>query len=306
VTAPALAELSVAAGFGGAAIRVATPLLFAAVGETIVERSGIINLGLEGAMLGGALAAAIGSSAAGPWTGTLLAAGAGVGLMALFALVAIWLRADQIIAGTAITLAAVGLTGGLYRSIYGTAGAGLSLPTFPVAPVPLLSRIPLLGSAFQQPVLVYLGYLAVPLAWLFLFRSRTGLALRACGESPESAHAAGVSVRWQRTGAVLVGGAMGGLAGASLVLAQVGTFAERMTAGRGFVAIAIVVLGRWHPVGVLIAALFFGMLTALQFLFQASGVAVPYQWFLMLPYVLTLLALMLARRVAAPAALARS
>lgn len=305
MTAPDLAELSVAAGFGSAAIRVATPLLFAAVGETIVERSGIINLGLEGAMLAGALAAAIGSSAAGPWTGTLLAGAAGVVLMSLFALVTVWLRADQIIAGTAITLAAVGLTGGLYRSIYGMAGAGLSLPTFPVAPVPLLSRVPLLGAAFQQPVLVYLAYLAVPLAWLFLFRTRRGLALRACGESPAAAHAAGVSVGWHRTGALLLGGAMGGVAGASLVLAQVGTFAERMTAGRGFVAIAIVVLGRWHPVGVLIAALFFGVLAALQFLFQASGIAVPYQWFLMLPYLLTLLALLLAKRVTAPASLAR-
>jgi ABC-type uncharacterized transport system permease subunit len=298
--------LALVGGFAAAAVRISSPLLIAAIGETVVERSGVINLGLEGAMLAGALAGAIGGSVEGPWFGLSLSAGAGVALMALFAAVTIWLRADQIIAGTAMTLAAIGLTGGLYRLIFGPGGVGLSLPTFSPVAIPVLSKVPVLGPIFQQPVPVYLGFLSVPIVWVLLFRSRFGLALRAAGEAPDAARAAGVPVRWYRTGAILFGGAMGGLAGATLVLAQVGTFAERMTAGRGFVAIAIVVLGRWHPFGVLAAALLFGLLTALQFLFQASGIAIPYQWFLMLPYVLTLLALALVRRrVAAPAALAK-
>lgn len=301
------AATALVGSFAAAAVRISSPLLIAAIGETVVERSGVINLGLEGAMLAGALAGALGGSMQGPWFGMLLSAGAGMALMGLFAAVTIWLKADQIIAGTAMTLAAIGLTGGLYRQIYGVEGVGLSLPTFSPVAIPVLSGIPVLGPLLEQPVPVYLGFLAVPLVWWLLFRSRFGLALRAAGESPDAARAAGVPVRWYRTAAILFGGAMGGLAGATLVLAQVGTFAERMTAGRGFVAIAIVVLGRWHPFGVLAAALLFGLLTALQFLFQASGIAVPYQWFLMLPYVLTLLALaVVRRRVTAPAALARS
>jgi len=295
------------AGFLAAAVRVATPLLLAATGETLAERSGVINLGIEGSMLAGALAAAIGSSAGGPWSGLAAALIAGAALAAVFALVSVHARADQIIAGTAITLGAVGLTGAVYRSYYGTAGAGLSIPTLAPVEVPLLAEIPLLGAAlFAQPVTTYFAVALVPVTWWFLFRTRAGLALRAVGESADGARAAGVRVRAARTLAVVAGGALAGLAGATLVLAQVGTFSERMTAGRGFIAIAIVVLGRWHPGGVLAAALIFGAATALQFVFQASGTAVPYQLFLMLPYVLALLGLAGAvGRVRAPRDLGR-
>jgi simple sugar transport system permease protein len=174
--------------------------------------------------------------------------------------------------------------------------------------MPGLSRLPLGGPAlFAQPLPTYLALLAVPLLWWFLFRTRPGLALRAVGESPASAPAAGVPVRRMQALATIAGGAFAGLAGGTLVLAQVGTFAERMTAGRGFIAIAIVVLGRWHPVGVLLAALLFGGATALQFLFQAAGLDVPYQLFLMLPYLLTLVLLAgVAGGVRAPAALGRT
>jgi simple sugar transport system permease protein len=295
------------AGFLAAAVRVATPLLLAATGETLAERSGVINLGIEGSMLAGALAAAIGSSAAGPWSGLGAALIAGAALAAVFALVSVHARADQIIAGTAITLGAVGLTGAVYRAYYGAAGAGLSIPTLAPVEVPLLAEIPLLGAAlFAQPVTTYFAVSLVPVTWWFLFRTRAGLALRAAGESAGGARAAGVRVRAARTLAVVAGGALAGLAGATLVLAQVGTFSERMTAGRGFIAIAIVVLGRWHPGGVLVAALVFGAATALQFVFQASGTAVPYQLFLMLPYVLALLGLAGAvGRVRAPRDLGR-
>jgi ABC-type uncharacterized transport system permease subunit len=295
-------------GFLAAAVRVATPLLLAATGETVTERAGVINLGLEGMMLAGALAATLGASAVGPWTGLALAVLAGMLLAAAFAAIAIGARADQIIAGTALTLGAVGLTGTIYRQAYGTGGAGLALPTLAPMPVPLLSRIPILGPAlFDQPAPTYLALLALPIVWWVLFRTRAGLALRATGEGAAMARAAGVRTGLVRTAATIVGGGFAGLAGATLVLAQVGTFAEKMTAGRGYVAIAIVVLGRWHPAGVAVAALLFGAATALQYVFQALGLAVPYQLFLMLPYVLTLLALAGAvGRVRAPADLGKA
>ena len=299
--------LTLPAAFLAAAVRVATPLLFAATGETVAERSGVINLGIEGTMLAGALAAASGAVAGGPWAGMFCAAVAGMALAAVFAWLAIGARADQIITGTAITLAAIGLTGTIYRQAFGAAGAGLTIPTFDTVAIPGLSRIPVLGPAlFDQPAPTYLAFAALPLVWWVLFRTRLGLALRATGESAAMARAAGVRTNLIRAGATILGGAFAGLGGATLVLAQVGTFAERMTAGRGFLAIAIVVLGRWHPAGVALAALLFGLATALQFLLQALGVHAPYQLFLMLPYLLTLLALAGAvGRVRAPGDLGR-
>ena len=280
-----------------AGVRVGTPLALAAIGEAIAERGGVINLGIEGAMLAGALGAAIGASAAGPAAGVGVAVLAGVATSALFAAVAIGAKADQIITGTAVTLGMIGLTGLIARRAFGDAGAGLSLPTLAPLPIPGLSRIPLLGEAlFDQSLLTYLSYLLVPLATWLLFRTRFGLELRASGESASSAAAAGVRVGRVRAVGVLIGGAMAGLAGASLVLAQVGTFTERMTAGRGFIAIAIVVLGRRHPVGVAGAALLFGGATALQYVVQASGSAVPYQLWQALPYLLALAVVALAGR----------
>jgi general nucleoside transport system permease protein len=302
------APLELVGGFLAASVRVATPLLLAATGETVTERAGVINLGLEGMMLAGALASALGAASVGPWTGVAFGVAAGMALAGVFVLVAIGARADQIIAGTALTLAAVGLTGMIYRRAFGTGGAGLNLATLEAVRIPGLSRIPLAGPAlFDQPAPTYLALLLLPMVWWVLFRSRLGLAIRATGESAAMARTAGVRTGLVRAGATIVGGAFAGLAGATLVLAQVGTFAERMTAGRGYVAIAIVVLGRWHPAGVAVASLLFGAATALQFVFQSLGLAVPYQLFLMLPYVLTLFALAGAvGRVRAPADLGRS
>jgi len=300
--------LAVTSDVLAAAVGIATPLALAATGETIAERAGVVNLGVEGAMLFGALGGAIGATLAGPATGLLLGVAAGVLVAALFAAVAIGAGGDQIITGTAVTLASVGLTGTIYRQFYGPAGVGLSIPTLGAVPIPGLARIPLLGGAlFDQPVTTYVAVLAIPVAWWLLFRTRAGLGLRAAGEDAVAARAAGVPVRRMRMLAVLVGGALAGVAGATLVLAQVGTFTERMTAGRGFVAIAIVVLGRWNPVGAGLAALLFGLATAMQFAFQAAGWKVPYQLFLMLPYLLTLLALAgVVGRAKAPGALGRN
>lgn len=300
---------SMVGGFLAAAVRVATPLLLAATGETVSERAGVINLGLEGMMLAGALAAALGASApgGGPWTGVALALLTGMILAAAFALLTVGARTDQIIAGTALTLGAVGLTGTIYRRVYGPGGAGLGLPTLGAVEIPGLARIPVIGPAlFDQPVPTYIALAALPIVWWLLFRTRLGLALRATGEGAALARAAGVRTRLIRAGATIAGGGFAGLAGATLVLAQVGTFAEKMTAGRGYIAIAIVVLGRWHPAGVGVAALLFGAASALQFVFQALGVRVPYQLFLMLPYALALLALGGGvGRVRAPADLGR-
>jgi len=284
--------VAILTGFLAAAIRISTPLLLAATGELINERAGVINLGIEGAMLAGALASAIGAVAGGPWLGVLGGVGAGLLVALVFSAVAIGARGDQIITGTAVTLGSVGLTGALYRTAFGSGGPGLSIPTFAAWPVPGLHAIPVLGPAlFEQSVLTYVAWLLIPIVAWFLFRSWWGLALRATGESATAARASGVPVRRVQLLATLVGGALAGLAGATLVLAQVGTFAEKMTAGRGFIAIAIVVLGRWRPGGVLLAALLFGGASALQFAFQAMGLAVPYQLFLVMPYLVALLAL---------------
>lgn len=300
-------ELAVLVGFLAAAVRVATPLMLAATGEVIGQRGGVINLGVEGGMLVGALAATIGATMDGNVTGVLAAVLAGALVSAVFAAVSIVAGADQIITGTAITLGAVGVTGTVYRQYFGPEGAGLSLATTPPVEIPFLSGIPILGPAlFAQPVLTYLAFLAVPAVWWLLFRTKWGLRLRAVGESRDAARTAGVRVVVVRSTATVVAGAFSGLAGASLVLAQVGTFAEQMTAGRGFVAIAIVVLGRWNPIGIAIAALLFGAANASQFMFQAMDVRIPYQFFLMLPYLLTILALAGAvGRVTAPRELGR-
>ena len=299
--------MSAVESFLEAAVRSATPLALAALGETVTERAGVINIGLEGAVIAGAFGALVGAGTAGLGGGWVLAAAAGASAAGLFALFAVVLRADQIITGTAVTLFCLGLTGALYRTLYGVEGAALTIPTSGATAVPGLAAIPVIGAAFfAQPAITYVVYALVPLLALFLYRTGAGLSLRAVGERPAAAIAAGVHPLRHRLGAVLFGGVLGGLAGGTLVLAQVGTFAEGMSAGRGFIAIAIVALGRWHPAGVAVAALLFGAANALQFLFQAMGWALPYQIFLALPYVVTLFALAgAAGRRAAPAALGR-
>jgi len=301
-------EVEIVAPFLAATIRTATPLALAALGEVLVERAGLINIGLEGAILAGAFGALVGATAGGLGMGYAGAVGAGLIVGALFALCVVALKADQIITGTALTLLSIGATGTLYRALYGSAGAALTLPTSAPLHIPGLADIPWIGAAlFAQPPVTYFVYLLAPaLAW-WLGHTHAGLALRAIGERPDAAEAAGVRVDRVRVMAVLAGGALGGLAGGTLVLAQAGTFAENMSAGRGFIAIAIVVLGRWRPIGVALGALLFGAASALQFAFQAMGWDAPYQLFLVIPYLLTLAALAGAMgRARAPAALGRA
>jgi simple sugar transport system permease protein len=301
-------------GFLEAAVRTATPLALAALGETVSQRSGVVNVGLEGIVLVGAFGALVGGYPAPLFggDGSLLAGYAtgiasGMLLAALFAFMAVSLRANQIVVGTALTLFAAGLTGTIYRAGYGTGGAALALPVADVVVIPGLASIPVIGSAFfAQPPSTLLLYLLLPLVWLLLSRTHAGLALRAVGEHPDAAIAAGLHPTRVRWAALLIAGALGGLSGATLVLEQSGTFAEGISAGRGFIAIAIVVLARWNALGVAAAALLFGAASALQFFIQSLGVHLPYQLPLALPYVLTLVMLAISgSRARAPAALGR-
>jgi ABC-type uncharacterized transport system permease subunit len=288
-------------------VRFATPLAYAALGELVVERAGVINIGLEGAIIGGAFGALVFAGSGGVGLGFVGAALAGMLVAMIFAFFVVTLRTNQIIAGTALSMFGLGLTGTLYRSMFGTAGASLHTPTIAPVAIPGLSSIPFIGAAlFSQPVVTYALYAVVPaMSWWF-YRSTGGLALRAVGEHPDAARAAGISPERMQWAAILFGGAMGGIGGGTLVLAQVGTFAEGMSAGRGFIAIAIVVLGRWTPWGVAGAALVFGAASSLQTLAQTTGWAMPYQLPLAFPYLLTLLLLAGSRaRAASPAALGK-
>ena len=225
-------------------------------------------------------------------------------LAGLFAWLSIILRADQVVVGTAINILALGLTGVFYRGLFANAGA--SATVFAALPVPVLCHMPIIGKAlFAQNILGYAAWLLVPACGVFLYKTRPGLQLRAAGEYPRAAAGAGVSIHRVRIGAVLWGGALAGLAGAFLSIGYTNGFVENMSAGRGFIALAVVILGRWRPGGVLLAALLFGMASALQFQGQASALRVPYQFLLALPYLLALAALLLRakQKAAAPAAL---
>ena len=290
-----------------AALRLAAPLLLAALGELLVERAGVINIGIEGTMLVGAFAGFVIAVATGsPALGVAGAALAGCAAGGIFAVFAVVRRTDQIVVGMALNLLALGGTGLAARALY--AGAAPSAPSVSPWPLPGLSELPVVGAAlFAQTPFVYAGWVGALALGLFLSRTRAGLRLRAVGESARSADAEGVRVDRVRILSLLVGGALIGVAGASLSLALSGTFTEGMTAGRGFIALAVVVFGRWRAGGVVLAALFFGGATALQFRLQARGFGVPYPVFLMFPYVVTLVVLGLATgRARAPADLGRS
>jgi ABC-type uncharacterized transport system permease subunit len=284
----------------------ATPIMLAALGELIVEESGIINVGIEGAMLAGAffaLAATYfsGSIALGLGAGMLAA----VAIDAIFAMLVVNLAANQVVTGTALNILALGVTGVFYRKLFGVTGKAFMVT--PVAKIPLgpLARIPVLGPAiFDQNALVYFTFILIPIFWYLISRTRYGLRLRAAGERPEAADALGLGVYRIRWEALLVAGALSGLAGAYLTLAYANTFVENISAGRGFVALSVVILGRWNPWGLAAASVLFGAAMALQFGLQALGTVVPYQLFLALPYALTLVVLAgVGGQAAAPSAL---
>lgn len=276
-------------GFFEATVRSATPLAFAAVGELIAERSGVINIGLEGVIACGALAAFVAAQAAGPEAGFLAGGFAGAAVAFVFAMFVIVLRAQQIIAGAAVSMLGLGLSASIHRSMLATSSYTSHLATLPTLNIPLLSDLPIVGSAlFAQPISTYALYFLIPaVAWV-LYGTVGGIALRAVGEYPAAAIAAGHSPARIQFLALLICGFLAGLGGATLVVAQAGTFSDGMSAGRGFIAVAIVTLGRWTPQGVMAGALLFGAVSALQYLTQSMAWPIPYTLVLASPYVLTL------------------
>jgi ABC-type uncharacterized transport system permease subunit len=279
--------------FLNSTVGMATPILLAALGELMVEETGVINIGIEGAMLCGAFFGLVAAYFSGSMMlGIAAAIAAGVAINALLAVLVVNLAVNQVVAGTALDILAVGLTGVFYRKFFGVTGKAFMVK--PLAKIQLgpLARIPVLGPAFfNHSGLVYLTFALVPAAGYLLWRTRYGLTLRAAGERPDAADALGLGVYSLRWHALLAAGALTGLSGAYLTLAYTGTFVENISGGRGYVALAVVILGRWKPWGLAAASVLFGAAMALQFALQALGTQVPYQLFLALPYALTLVVL---------------
>ena len=254
----------------------ATPILFAALGELVVERAGVLNLGVEGMMIGGALAGFAAAHATGSTAlGFVVAAFAGVALSMIFAFLSLYLMSNQVATGLALTLFGLGLT-----AMFGKPYEGVKAPAMMAGPLGL-------------NLMIWLGLAMVPVVWWALTRTRPGLILRAVGENHDAAHALGYPVRRVRLGAIAFGGAMAGMGGAYISIATVLQWTEGMTAGAGWIALAIVVFAQWNPWGVLAGAWLFGGVTVLQLRLQAAGVAVPVQLLSMAPYLATILVLVL-------------
>ena len=296
-----------------AALAFAVPLLLAGIGECLVERAGVINIGVEGLMLVAALASVLLSYVTGsPWAGLVGGVAASVTLGALFGVITVYRNANQVVVGTAINILALGLTGVFFGAVTRALAAqgtsrlvGVKLPDWPL---PLLTSLPILGpTLFRGNVLVYLAFLLVPLTAALLYRTRLGLVLRAVGEHPGAAEAAGTDVRRFRFGTILAGAALAGLGGVFLAIGHVVTFAENMIAGKGFIALALVIFGRWTPWGVLTGTAVFSLAWGMATVLGSQGRGRPEEVFLLaLPYIATLAALVFRTgRTTAPAALSQ-
>jgi general nucleoside transport system permease protein len=272
-----------------AMLRFATPLIFAAMGGILSERSGVINIGLEGMMLMGAFFGIFGADIAGSWfLGILLGVASGAALALVHAVVSIHLRADQVVSGTAINILALGITGYVFIYHYGNEGTPGSVPRVPNLTLPLIEDIPFVGEAIgQMNWLTLTALLFVPVLTLYLFRTRGGLRLRSVGEKPRAADSVGLPVIRTRYLAVIASGALSALGGVYLSIALLGSFSQNMTAGRGFIALAAVIFGSWRPYGALAGALLFGFSSALARRLPefSESTAVLFE---ALPYVLTL------------------
>lgn len=290
-----------------------TSLVYATIGEIYTERSGVLNLGVEGMMIMGAViafAAAYHTGSA--WAG--VAAGALIGgLMALtHAFLTITMRAEQVVTGLAITLAGTGLASFLGEKLGPDGGplVGLIGPRFQRIPIPILSDIPVIGAIFRQDILVYLVYILIIVATFYLYKTRGGLSLRSVGESPQTSDAMGVNVFGTRYLYTVVGGILAGIGGAHLSLSYTPGWTENLTGGRGWIVIALVIFATWDPLRAVVGALLFGGINAIQFRLQASGTTIPASLLNMLPYILTVVVLVLvtwreglSKRLGAPAAL---
>jgi ABC-type uncharacterized transport system permease subunit len=287
-------------------IRLATPYLYAAIGETLGQRSGVLNLGVEGQMLMGAFMAFYVTLQTGNlWLGMLAAAAVGAAMGLAMAYVSIDLQAEQGISGIGFYLFGLGMSTLLFQMLVGTVE---TVSGFPPIHIPVLSDIPVVGEIFfQQNILVYIAFALVPVAQFILMKTTLGLKIRAAGENPAAADSLGVSVRQVRYITVTLGGLLSGVAGASMSIALLNVFQQNMTSGLGFIAVALVYFGGWRPLGVLLGALLFSMVSALQLRLQLiPDWPIPSDLMVMTPYIVTIIALVLTmQRVRSPSALTK-
>lgn len=285
-----------------ATLRVATPLMFGTMGELFCERSGILNLGIEGTMFLGAFVGFTAAALTGSlWLGVLAALLAGALAGLLMGFFSVTLGVNQHVSGLGITLLLTALSLFFFRVIF---GESLNPPKIePFHQIPILQGVPFLGDVLSQYALTYIAILLIPIVWWVLYRTNFGLDIRAVGENPEAADAAGVNVFRTRYLALAIGGALMAVGGSFLTLAQLGSFTFGIIAGRGWVCIALIIFANWQPIQVLWGALLFGGIQALQLRLQTTGLKLPYEAFLALPYVVTIIALALTgRKATGPAA----
>ena len=305
-----LTFLAIFVGVVHSGLRLATPYLYAALGEMLGQRSGVLNLGVEGIMLMGAFSGFyVTLTYSAPWLGVITALIVG-GLMGLImAFVSITLQAEQGISGIGLYLFGLGLSSLLFKTMLGSVEGvdGFSEIHFCVTETFCLADIPVFGEIFlRHSIIVYMAYALVPIMWYILNKTTWGLNIRAVGQNPKAADSLGVSVTGVRYACVIIGSALAGLGGASLSISLLNIFQEGMTNGLGFIAVALVYFGSWTPVGVLLGALLFSLINALQLWAQVLDLNIPSDVAVMLPYLLTVIALALPfRRMAKPAALTR-
>ncbi len=284
--------------FLAATVRTATPLLLAGLGALFSSCAGTLNLGMEGFMLTGALAAVLGSYYSGSATvGVFTAILCGMLLAVIFGYFVIHVKANQTVVGIALNQFSIGFTTLVNRVILSGLISVTSVSSFSSIAIPGLARIPILGSTlFNQPALTYFAFFLVPVAWFSYSRTAVGLEIRAVGHIPKACATAGISVNRIRWVTILICGAMAGIAGAFISLAQLSFFTENMVAGRGYMVMAVVTFGNYTPIGVMLTSLLFGASQALEYRFLAAGTGIPYQVSMMVPYVITIIALCTTKR----------
>jgi len=300
-------SFSFLSAFFSATVRLATPLIIATLGETFSERGGILNLGIEGTMILGAFSGFIVTYFSGNlYLGLIAATFSGILLGLLMAFMTVTLGTSQHVSGLAITIFASGLPFFIYRLIFGSPTSPPTIELFETLQIPLLSKIPLVGNAiFNQSILTYVAFILVPISTYIIFKTSFGLNLRAIGENPEAADAAGINVYLTRYVALIISGGLMGLAGSFFTLVQFNMFLTGIVGGRGWVCIALVIFANWIPKKVLFGALLFAGIEALQLRLQAIGFfRIPFQIFLTTPYIFTIVALIfIARNASYPSAL---
>lgn len=296
-------------------LRAGTSLIYSTIGEIYTERSGVLNLGVEGMMLSSAVVAFATAFYSGSvWLGLVAAVLMGMLLAAIHAFLTVTMRARQVVSGLSVTLFGTGLSSFLGERLGPESNnfnlVGMVGPKFTPFDIPLLSQIPVVGAFFKQDILTYVLFLLVPASWYYLYRTRNGLNLRAVGENPQTADAMGINVARTRYIYTILGGALAGLGGAHLSLAYAPGWTENITGGRGWIVIALVIFAMWNPARAVLGAMLFGGINAVQFRLQAGGTSIPSAYLNMLPYLTTIVVLVaitwwetLSHRIGAPAAL---